>query len=560
MQNLELRILSSLAKVFPRQAPPAKPEKEWLSALRGETVSLQAAYRLSEKKYRTWGKLIACTPSEATCRIRRVRYIPGYITPRFRTDDGYLSSEDGLFPDLLEPICNESEEANGVQNLPLIPGTWQSIWVDITVPSNAEPGKYPISIKIETSEGEELGHAETTFEVIPADLPPLTIPRTMWFHTDCLAQYYGIAVFSDRHWEIIENFAACAVEHGINTLLTPIHTPPLDTAVGGERLTTQLIDIEKTPNGEYIFNFDKLKRWVDMCLRVGVEHFEMAHLFTQWGAKHAPKIMGTVDGNYTRLFGWETDASGADYAGYLTQMLPVLIQRLNEWGIAKKTFFHISDEPGLEDLDAYMKARKIVEPLLEGFKITDALTNYDFYKQGAVSVPIPSIDHIEPFLEGEIPELWCYYCCVQSYKVPNHFFMQPSYRNRILGVLLYKYNILGFLHWGYNFYNCVHSVYPIDPYRVTDADGAFPSGDSFIVYPGADGQPLGSLRLMVAQEAFNDFRALTLLEKLAGRDAALALIDEGLKDPITFSSFPQNDDYLLNLRARINNEIQRYVL
>ena len=256
-------------------------------------------------------------------------------------------------------------------------------------------------------------------------------------------------IFSERHWSIIENFVAFAVQHSINTILTPIHTLPLDTEVGGERLTVQLIDVtaELGPSGDiYTFNFEKLERWVQMCRRVGVEYFEMAHLFTQWGAKHAPKIMGIKNGSYTRLFGWETDATGQSYANYLQQMLPALISKLRSWGIADKTIFHISDEPGLDDLDVYMATRNIVSPLLAGFKIVDALTNYDFYKQGAVDVPIPAVDHIEPFLEGDVPELWCYYCCVQSYKVPNHFFMQPSYRNRILGVLLYKYNIAGFLH------------------------------------------------------------------------------------------------------------------
>ena len=550
----EMRLLSSLAKIFPKNAPPERPEKAWLSALGGETISLQVAYKHSKTGRRGWAHLHVSVQDEVTLQIRRVQYIPGYISSNFRTDDGYLCSEDGLFPDLLESISTD--------RLPLIPGTWQSIWIDITVPPETKKGNYPICVEIKTPAGEILGKCETTFEIVPADLPSLSVPRTMWFYTDCLAEYYGVEAFSEKHWQIVENFAAYAVRHGINALLTPIHTPPLDTEVGGERLTTQLIDVTVTENSDnvkYIFGFEKLERWVKMCRRIGVEYYEMAHLFTQWGARHAPKIMGMCNGEYVRLFGWETDATGAEYANYLRQMLPALTAKLHEWGIAEKTFFHISDEPSLTHLEAYMEARKIVEPLLEGFKITDALTNYDFYKQGAVSVPIPAVDHIEPFLEGEVPELWCYYCCVQSYKVPNHFFMQPSFRNRILGVLLYKYNIAGFLHWGYNFYKCVHSVYSVDPFRVTDADGAFPSGDAFVVYPGADGKPLASLRLMVAQEAFNDFRALKYLEALAGRETVLALIDEGLRTPITFKEFPQNEEYLLQLRLRINKKIGELV-
>ncbi|MCL2360371.1 MAG: DUF4091 domain-containing protein [Defluviitaleaceae bacterium] len=542
----ELRLLSSLAKVFPKSAPPERPEKSWLGALEGETVSFQIAYKHSNNSWRKWAKLEVDVSDKVDVQIRRVRYMPGYISTGFGTDDGYLSSEDGLFPDLLEPV--------DTNRIPLIPGTWQSLWVDITIPPNAKQGCYGITVKMSTPDGETLGVRETAINTIPAQLPPLSIPRTMWFHTDCLAEYYGVEAFSEEHWRVVENFASYAVKHGINTLLTPLHTPPLDTEVGGERLTTQLVEV--TAEGDkYEFDFTKLKRWVDMCQRIGVEYYEMAHLFTQWGARHAPKIMGTKNGQYTRLFGWETKATGEEYSNYLNQMLPALTEKLHEWGIAKKTFFHISDEPNREQLEDYMAARKVVEPLLKGFRIMDALSDYDFYKQGAVAVPIPSVDHIEPFLKGNVAELWCYYCCAQSYKVPNHFFMQPSYRNRITGVLMYKYNIKGFLHWGYNFYKSVHSVYPIDPYVVTDADGAFPSGDAFIVYPGKSGQPLASLRLMVAQEAFGDFRALTLLESLAGRNTVLELIDEGLVKPITFKEFPQNEEYLLQLRLRINQRI-----
>ena len=541
--HLEMRVYSSLEKIFPHQAPAVKAEELRLSAMYGERVSFQISYRLSKNWYRTWGRLKRNAPKGMELTLRRVRYIPGSVPQNYKTDEGYITTETGLFPDLLEP-CNPEQ-------LPLIAGIWQTIWVDVEVSPGVVCGE--INFHIENANGEVLAGDKVALNVVPVQLPPLVIPHTRWFHTDCLATYYEVDVFSEEYWRTVENFAAYAVRHGINALLTPVFTPPLDTAIGGERPTVQLVDV--TATGEkYTFGFEKLERWVQMCKRVGVEYFEISHLFTQWGAKHAPKIVAR-DG--TRLFGWETNATGPEYTNFLRQFLPALTAKLEESGIADKSFFHISDEPSIDSLGQYTAARKIVEPYLEGYKIVDALTDYNFYKHGAVSVPIPSVDHIEPFLEGNVPELWCYYCCAQSYLVPNLFFTQPSYRNRILGVLLYKYDIAGFLQWGYNFYNSMHSLYPVNPFVVTDADGAFPSGDPFVVYPGPDGQPLGSIRLMAAQEAFNDLRALRLLEQLTGRDYVLALIDEGLQQSITFNCFPQNAEYVLALRQRVNEEIAR---
>ena len=49
----------------------------------------------------------------------------------------------------------------------------------------------------------------------------------------------------------------------------------------------------------------------------------------------------------------------------------------------------------------------------------------------------------------------------------------PGNRTRIIGMQIYRYDLDGFLHWGYNFYNSEYSLYPIDPYRCTDAGENF---------------------------------------------------------------------------------------
>ncbi len=117
---------------------------------------------------------------------------------------------------------------------------------------------------------------------------------------------------------------------------------------------------------------------------------------------------------------------------------------------------------------------------------------------------------------------------------------------------MYRFQLDGFLHWGYNFYNSQYSLCPIDPYQTTDAGGAFPSGDPFLVYPGADGRPEESMRLMLMDQAMSDLCAFTALEQLAGREAALACI-EGAP---TFEQYPQEEEYLLRVRENVNRKIE----
>ena len=141
----------------------------------------------------------------------------------------------------------------------------------------------------------------------------------------------------------------------------------------------------------------------------------------------------------------------------------------------------------------------------------------------------------------------------------NRFIAMPSNRTRILGVQLYRYDISGFLQWGFNFYSSVLSLKKIDPYRVTDADGAFSAGDPFIVYPGENGEPLESIRYMALRQAFHDLRALQLLESLAGRDGVEAIIAEGLEEELTLTNYPRNNAYLHSLRQRVNEEIEKRI-
>ncbi|MDO5085038.1 MAG: DUF4091 domain-containing protein, partial [Erysipelotrichaceae bacterium] len=159
-----------------------------------------------------------------------------------------------------------------------------------------------------------------------------------------------------------------------------------------------------------------------------------------------------------------------------------------------------------------MKAKNSIKELLHDYYTMDALSTFEIYQSGIIEHPVVATDHIQPYLDNQVEGLWAYYCCSQKLKVANRFMAMPSARNRILGVQLYKYNIKGFLHWGYNFYNSQFSLEKIDPYFVTDAGEAFPSGDAFLVYPGENGQAIESIRLMVLSQAIQDLRAFQLLE------------------------------------------------
>ena len=543
-----LKTVSSLEKCFFDDDIAAKSPYTQGSALRGDRLSYQICFSADT----------LCGVERIVCRARvdspvsdwvqlsNVHHVPSLLPVyRNRCDAHYLRTEPGLYPDLLIPLADNP-------NIYAIPHRLQSLWVDVRVPADAVPGVYPITVTLQdTQTGADIGASSFTLTVRETLLPPQTFLYTQWFHCDCLANYYGVDTFSPQHWRIIGNFLRTAAENGINTILTPVFTPPLDTAVGHNRRTTQLVEITCEGDG-YTFDFTRLGRWIDLCRSVGIHHFEMPHLFTQWGARHAPQIVATVDGETRQLFGWESEAVGGAYTAFLQEFLPRLRAYLRKKDAESSCIFHISDEPNQQQLADYRRARDSVAQLLTGCRVMDALSDYAFYTSGVVPHPIVGIDHLQPFLDHGVEDLWAYTCCAQCVDVSNRFLAMPSARNRILGVQLFRHGIRGFLQWGYNYYNNQYSLAPIDPYRVTDAEFFVPSGDAFAVYPAPDGTAYETIHLAVFSQALRDIRALEALEARIGRESVNALIDRLAGQRITFTDYPRSDGFLLDLRETVN--------
>lgn len=557
VDKIELQIIDSMQKVFMTNKPLQCPELFQISALKGETISFQIAYRYTG--FYSSSQMVVQAPKNPNLylktesllsdliHVKKVGYAPSTFPCYPEYDDDYLTTEPGLFPDVLEEID---------ETIAFIPHQWRSLWVEMDIPSTQTQGMFPVCFSFYDNENKKVKQCQIQIEIIDAVLPKQELIHTEWFYGDCLANYYKIPVFSEKFWEITKNFLQTAVKRGINMILTPLFTPPLDTLIGGERLTVQLIDVEFS-DGKYTFLFDKFVQWVNLCNEIGIEYFEIAHLFSQWGAKYAPKIEANVNGKKQIIFGWNTKGNNLAYQVFLGTFIPEFLNKCKELGIDKKLYFHISDEPAEHNLETYKQAKDIVSNLLEGYPIIDALSNVKFYKTGLIKMPVPTNNSVHEFLKAGMEHPWVYYCSGQNMNVSNRYFAMPSYRNRILGIQMYKYKIEGFLHWGYNFYNSQYSKKPVNPYQITDAVDTFPSGDSFLVYPGEDYKAVESIRLLVLQEALQDMRAFKLLEKLTSYEDVMKIIERNVSEPITFFRYPKSSSYILRVREEINYEIKQ---
>lgn len=459
-------------------------------------------------------------------------------------DDYHLKRTTGVMPDPLKPITP--------MGINLTNNSWVGVWVSVKVPEDFPAGKYETKFTLTTFKGEPLKEIFYTVEILNAKLPETDLVLTNWMHYDGISEKHGVELFSDEFYKVFENYLKLYINLGFNMLLTPVFTPPLDTNHDIYRKKAQLVDVKKTADG-YEFAFDRLKKFIDFAKGCGIKYVEFSHLFSQWGGEFCPQIWASVDGEEKRIFGWDVKSSDPEYVKFLEQFFASLGVFIKKENLLDKCYFHLTDEPNEEQIEAYARCCQSVKKHIGDMPIMDALHSFSFYEKKLVDIPVVGITSYDNFADKGIPNLMVYNCCgpVDQYYT-NRMVNMPSQRTRVLGVQLYQAGVQGYLHWGYNFYNSWLSFESVNPYEDTTACGVFPAGDCFIVYPYENGA-IPSIRYTAVQKGFYDYRALKLLESLVGKEKVDELLKEwGLNG---FREYPREPEAMDSLRAKINQKI-----
>lgn len=555
---LTTKIVSGLEKPFANDKIESYPALSRISLLKGERISLQVlCYRPhGDESFRS----ILCSIDlsgelSEYATVRRVASVPVTKPVHFPPDPDYICTTPGLYPDVLEPL-------NYSGGIVITPGTLHSLFIDLDIPEDCPTvGDTTLSVKVysrRTLKREPFMESESSvqIELIDAALPKQSLLFTQWFHSDCLADYYEVEKWSDKHFAIIESFMKTAKKNGVNMIFTPLISPPLDNFYDTRDI--QLAEITKT--GEvYEFSWGRLERWINLCNRVGIEYFEIGHLFTQAGAAFATKVSGTVDGEYKRLFPKDTPSDAPEYTDFLRRMLTSFLDFMKKRGDDKRCYFHISDEPSESQLETYAKAKSSVADLLSGYPVMDALSDYGFYEKGILEKPIVILDRLKDFTDARVKGLWTYTSGSPGAGYSNRLLGMSLARNRSICLLLYKYDIEGFLHWGYNFYNNAGSGDHINPFLDTSGGNYWAAGDPFSVYPGPHGEPYESLRLVSFYEGLCDLRAMRLCESLYSRGEVISALESALGKEILQNTYLNTATEMHRIREIINEMIKKKV-
>ncbi len=159
-------------------------------------------------------------------------------------------------------------------------------------------------------------------------------------------------------------------------------------------------------------------------------------------------------------------------------------------------------------------------------------------------------------------DLWWYVCWEPGKPYLNMFVDMTGMQNKLLFWQQKQYNVNGFLYWSSNCWERVEDPWTNMATVGTDyrtgqswlSDSVY--GDGSLLYPGSkvnvDGA-CGSFRLHLIRDGIEEFEMLTMLEKLAGRDAVDAIIGQVSTNVVEYSS---DDDAFALARIRLGDELE----
>jgi len=534
---------TSLKRVFPLSKPGNRTSLSLVSP-RNATASFQVCYQNQSIS----GLTVQCTveaPDGVAAQVRRV----GYVPQRNLTAGVALEDQDGLgfIPGLVpDPLFPEQQAVTGPQ------GT-QSFWVTLRISSDASVGTHALTAKL--TFGEDSVSLPVHLDIRSLVVKPRKdFPVTHWWNADGIYDYYKVDAFGDDWFRIVEPYLRNMVSHGSNVIFVPTFHHRREVV----QRPAQLLIVNKVGDGKYQFDWSRVKRFVDLAKQCGFEEFEWPHF---WHMNIQPtgailscaepqRVYTFRDGKAELVIPADAPATGEAYVTFLKQFLPEFQRFLQQEKLDKISWYHVSDEPEgkPEDIKNFKDAHELLlemAPWMKG-RVLDAISPIEYGRQRLVDYPIPNVAAAAAYRAEGIPH-WVYYCCGPKGSCLNRFFDTPLAKLRMGGFLYYKLEALGFLHWGFNFWYVMDLGFNPVPQNLIDpfADGAVgtsaggegePYGDSFVVYPGADGKPMDSIRWEVFAESLQDYAIL--------QTAGIKPDDPMLASLTSYCGFPYSEEWI----------------
>lgn len=394
-------------------------------------------------------------------------------------------------------------------------GRKQPVWMTVSVPSDARPGKYSGKLTI-TSSNAKARSLNVELTVADHVLPPA---RDWAFHLDLwqnpysVARYENVPLWSEAHFEAMRPVMRMLAEAGQKSVTATIMSRPwngqTEDAFGSMVTKIRRID------GTWLYDYTIFDRWVEFMFSLGIDKQINCYSMIPWALE-----FDYIDQATSSPATFQAAPGSEEYNEYWGAFIADFARHLKAKGWFEKTMIAMDERP-LESMQAVLGLIRKVEP---AFKISLAGNYHE-------PVIYDIVDFSETFSgKQEFPEsakakrkelgltTTFYTCCAEAH--PNMFVISDPDEAAWLGWFAQAEGYDGYLRWAYN-------SWTLDPL----ADARFrtwPAGDCFVVYPGGR----GSVRFSKLVEGIQDFEKVRILRaqwQKEGNEAKLSQLTEILK-------------------------------
>ncbi len=373
-------------------------------------------------------------------------------------------------------------------------GRKQPVWMTVSVPSDARPGKYSGKLTVTSSNAKS---RSLNVELTVADhvLPPA---RDWAFHLDLwqnpysVARYENVPLWSEAHFEAMRPVMRMLAEAGQKSVTATIMSRPwngqTEDAFGSMVTKIRRID------GTWLYDYTIFDRWVEFMFSLGIDRQINCYSMIPWALQ-----FDYIDQATSSPATFQAAPGSEEYNEYWGAFIADFARHLKAKGWFEKTMIAMDERP-LESMQAVLGLVRKVEP---AFKISLAGNYHE-------PVIYDIVDFSETFSgKQEFPEsakakrkelgltTTFYTCCAEAH--PNMFVISNPDEAAWLGWFAQAEGYDGYLRWAYN-------SWTLDP--LTDARfRTWPAGDCFVVYPGGR----GSVRFSKLVEGIQDFEKVRIL-------------------------------------------------
>lgn len=394
-------------------------------------------------------------------------------------------------------------------------GRKQPVWMTVSVPSDARPGKYSGKLTV-TSSNAKARSLNVELTVADHVLPPA---RDWAFHLDLwqnpysVARYENVPLWSEAHFEAMRPVMRMLAEAGQKYVTATIMSRPwngqTEDAFGSMVTKIRRID------GTWLYDYTIFDRWVEFMFSLGIDRQINCYSMIPWALQ-----FDYIDQATSSPATFQAAPGSEEYNEYWGAFIADFARHLKAKGWFEKTMIAMDERP-LESMQAVLGLIRKVEP---AFKISLAGNYHE-------PVIYDIVDFSETFSgKQEFPEsaktkrkelgltTTFYTCCAEAH--PNMFVISNPDEAAWLGWFAQAEGYDGYLRWAYN-------SWTLDP--LTDARfRTWPAGDCFVVYPGGR----GSVRFSKLVEGIQDFEKVRILRSRwqeTGNEAKLGQLTGILK-------------------------------